>query len=350
MRRESPVPRPHDLTLRVGILGTGNILDRGHAPALLATDAMQVAAVCDLDAGRAEAAAARLGGPRRIADPETLIGLDDIEAVLVLTPTHTHAELAIAALRAGKHVLCEKPMARSVADARRMIATAAESGRRLMIGHTRRFDDRWVAVHDQIEAGRIGTPVYAFRSEHAWNGAPMGGWQWQDEQSGGVLWDVGVHAAELFHWLLGGTPGTAYANVLRVRQEAQAGGAPDVAVVTFDFGGDRHAVMSVSWVHPPGWGPFYASTEVVGTAGKIEADDRDSHPAIVVRDGLEIPRFSPLLSAGATTFRSELEHFAAAVGSGAPFSVTAEDALVAVRMIEAAERSARSGRAEPVVT
>ncbi len=336
------------MTLRVGVLGTGNIFERGYAPALADTDAVRVTAVCDLDAERAAAAAARLGGARTIASADALFGLDDIDAVFVLTPTHTHADLAIGALEAGKHVLCEKPMARSTADARRMAAAATASGRRLMIGHTRRFDDRWTVIDEQIRAGRIGDPVYVFRSEHAWNGAPEGGWQWDDERSGGVLWDVGVHAAELIHWFLGVAPLTAFAKVLHVRPEARAGGAPDAAVVTFDCGAQRHAVLSVSWIHPPAWGPFYSTTEVVGTGGKIEAQDWDSHPAIIVRDGLEIPRYSPLLSAGATTFRNEIEHFASAVESGAPFRISVEDAVIAVDMIEAAERSARSGRPEPV--
>ncbi|HEX9549465.1 MAG TPA: Gfo/Idh/MocA family oxidoreductase [Candidatus Limnocylindrales bacterium] len=336
------------MTLRVGVLGTGNIFERGYLPALADTGAIQVTAVCDLDPARAAAAAARLGGVRVIESPESLVALDDIDAVFVLTPTHTHADLAIAALECGKHVLCEKPMARSVADARRMTASAAAMGRRLMIGHSRRFDDRWTLIDEQIRAGRIGDPVYVFRSEHAWNGAPAEGWQWRDGQSGGVLWDVGIHAAELIGWYLGGRPRTAFAKVLRTRPEATAGGGPDAAVVTFDYGPSRHAVLSVSWFHPPAWGPFYATTEVVGTGGKIEAHDRDSHPATVVVDGLEIPRHSPLLSAGATTFRNEVEHFAAAVESGAPFAIGLDDALTAVEMIEAAERSARSGRPEPV--
>jgi myo-inositol 2-dehydrogenase/D-chiro-inositol 1-dehydrogenase len=217
-----------------------------------------------------------------------------------------------------------------------------------MIGHTRRFDDRWIAMRDQLAAGRIGEAVYAYRSEHAYNGAPAGSWVWRGEVSGGVLWDVGVHVAELFHWYLGGLPRTAFARVLHSRPEAQAGGAPDAAVVTFDFGPDRHAVMSVSWLHPPAWGPFYSTTDVVGTSGRIEAYERETHPATVVSSGVEIPRDSPLLSALSTAFRREIEHFATAVETGAPFTVSVDDALAAIDMVEAAERSAASGRPEVV--
>jgi predicted dehydrogenase len=336
------------LTLRIGIIGAGNIFGRGYLPALLETEAVRVVAIADVETGRSEAASVQLAGSTAEPTVASLLARDDIDAVFVLTPPHTHADLTIAALDSGRDVLCEKPMARTPEDACRMAEAERRTGRRLMIGHTRRFDDRWVAMADQLREGRIGTPVYAYRSEHAANGAPGTAWPWQDEQSGGVLWDVGVHAADLFHWFLGDVPRTAFARVLHARPESQAGGAPDAAIVTFDFGPSRHAVLSVSWIHPPGWGPFYATTEVVGTGGRIEGSDRDSHPGLVVTDTIEIPRYSPLLSAVAGAFRREIDHFAAAIESGQPFDISVDDALTAVDMIAAAERSARSGRPEPV--
>jgi predicted dehydrogenase len=339
---------PDRVTVRAGILGAGNIFERGYLPALLETEAVQIVAVCDVDAERAARAADRLPGAVALSDDDALLAHPDLDAIFVLTPPDSHAALTIAALESGRHVLCEKPMARSADDARRMAETAERTGRRLMIGHTRHFDDRWTAMHDQIAAGRVGEPVYAYRSEHAWNGAPESSWVWQAEISGGVLWDVGVHAADLFRWFMGELPRTAFAKVLHSRPEAQAGGAPDAAVVTFEFGPDRHALMSVSWLHPPAWGPFYATTEVVGTAGRIEAYDRETNPATIVGSSLEIPRTSPLLSAISTAFRREIEHFARAIERDEPFAISVDDAIAAIDMIEAAERSVRSGRPEAV--
>jgi len=339
------------MTLRVGLIGAGNIFEKGYLPALSETEAVRVVAVCDLVLERAERAAAILGGTAETTTTAASVcSRADVDAVLVMTPTDTHADLAIAALEAGKHVLCEKPMARSSVDARRMAAAAERTGRRLLIGHSRRFDERWTTMYDQIVAGRIGSPVYAYRSEQAFNGSPAASWMWLDERSGGALWDVGIHVAELFHWFLGAVPETAFAKVLHARPESRAGGGPDAAIVTFGFGAERHAVLSVSWIHPRGWAPFYASTEVVGTTGRIEAYDRESHPATIVTDGLEVPRVSSLLSASATTFRREVEHFARAIETDGPFALTVDDAVIAVDMIEAAERSVRSGRPEPVQT
>jgi predicted dehydrogenase len=156
--------------------------------------------------------------------------------------------------------------------------------------------------------------------------------------------------AELFHWFLGDLPCTAFAKVLHSRPEARDGGAPDAAVVTYEFDQARHALMSVSWMHPTGWGPFYASSQIVGRLGKIDYHDREAHPTIVVGDRIEIPHPDPLLSALGPTFQTEIEHFAQAIETGDPFTLTLEDAITALDMIDAAERSARSGRPERIAS
>jgi UDP-N-acetylglucosamine 3-dehydrogenase len=337
------------VTIRVGIVGAGNIFTRGYLPALQGSQAVRVAAICDLDTTRARTGSQALGGVPVVPTHADLVARADVDAVLVLTPTHTHADIAIAAMQAGKHVLSEKPMARSAADARRMAQVERHTGRRLMVGHTRRFDERWLALAEQLRSGRIGDPVYLFRSEHAYNGAPADAWPWRNDESGGVLWDVGIHVADLFHWYLGERPRTAFTRLLYARPESAAGGAPDAAVVTYDFGEMRHALLSVSWIHPPAWGPFYATMEIVGTGGRLDYRDLDAHPAVVAHDAeLALPRYSPLLSATATAFQREIEHFARAIETDAGFAITTEDAIVAVDMIDAAERSAASGRPEAV--
>lgn len=337
------------MTLKVGIVGAGNIFARGYLPALRHLDSVSVTGICDIDPQRAEDAAAEFEGARTSLTHEDLLASGDFDAVFVLTPAHTHAAIAIAALEAGAHVLCEKPMAPSVAEARRMAEAAARTGRRLMVGHTRRFDERWTAINEQLRSGRIGEPVYLFRSEHAYNGAPADAWQWQETLGGGALWDVGIHLADLAQWYFGASPRTAFTKLLHARSESVSGGAPDAAVVTLDFGPRRHALLSVSWIHPPAWGPFYATMELVGTQGRLDYRDIDAHPTLTAHgDALAIPRYSPLLSATATAFRNEVAHFADAIESGTPFAISTEDALRAVETIDAAERSARSGRPEAV--
>jgi UDP-N-acetylglucosamine 3-dehydrogenase len=335
--------------IRVGLIGCGTIFERGYLPALPFVDDISVVATCDLIQERAAEAAAKTGARASVTDARALLARDDLDAVFIMTPTHTHADLAIQALKAGKHVLCEKPMARSSADARRMAQAARRAGKRLMIGHTRRFDDRWLALRELVRSGRLGDLSYLFRSEHAFNGAPPSAWQWNHAQSGGVLWDVGIHVAELFGWFFDRPPQRVYCRELHVRPEARADGcAPDGAVVHFAFGPRQQALLSVSWFHPPQWAPFYASMDLVGTAGKASYVDKDMHALRLVDGGIAHPRYSPLLSSIAQAFRQELAHFARAVEQDEPFAIPVEAAQAAVAALEAAERSAKSGRPEAV--
>jgi predicted dehydrogenase len=335
--------------LQVGLIGCGTIFERGYLPALPFVEDVSVVATCDLIEERAAQAMAKTGAQAGVTDARALVARDDLDAVFILTPTHTHADLAIQALEAGKHVLCEKPMARSTADARRMAESARRAGKRLMIGHTRRFDDRWIAMRELVRSGRLGDLSYLFRSEHAFNGAPPSAWQWNHAQSGGVLWDVGIHIAELFGWFFDRPPQRVFGRELHVRPEARAtGGAPDGAIAQFEFGPRQQALLSVSWFHPPQWAPFYAAMELVGTAGKASYLDKEMHALRVVDGGITHPRYSPLLSSIASAFRRELTHFARAVERDEPFAIPVEAAQAAVAAVEAAERSARSGQPEAV--
>lgn len=337
--------------LGLGIVGCGNIFERGYLPALAdpgVAAASRVVGVCDLDPARAERARERTGALLATTSAEELWRHPDVDAVFLLTPTHTHASLAIGALEAGRDVLCEKPISRNLADGRRMIEAAARSRKRLFVGQTRRFDDRWRAVRELVAGRRIGELLHVFRSEHSWNGAPPESWQWRPGESGGVLFDVGVHGADLLAWLFESAPESVWARPLTVRPEAEAGGVADGAVLAFDFGPARSALLSLSWFHPPSWGPFYASMELIGSLGRVDFSDRDAHSLVVARDGLEVPRHSPLLSSMANTFARELRHFLGAIAAGSEFEVTAGDALAAVACLEAAERSFGSGRPEPV--
>lgn len=335
--------------LRVGLIGCGTIFERGYLPALPFVEGLSVAATCDLIESRAAEAAAKTGARAGVTDARALLALDDLDAVFIMTPTHTHADLAIQALEAGKHVLCEKPMARSSADAQRMAQAAQRAGKRLMIGHTRRFDDRWIAMRELVRSGRLGNLSYLFRSEHAFNGAQPSAWQWNHAQSGGVLWDVGIHIAELFGWFFDRSPQRVFGRELHIRPEARAaGGAPDGAVVHFEFGPRQQALLSVSWFHPPQWAPFYASMDLVGTAGKASYFDKEMHALRLVDGGITHPRYSPLLSSIASAFRQELTHFVRAVERNEPFEIPVEAAQAAVAAMEAAERSAQSGQLETV--
>lgn len=329
--------------LRVAIVGSGGIFKLAHEPAWRQIPQARVIAICDIVKERAEQARAESGVEKAFSSLDELLASDGVDLVDICTPHPSHAELAIKALHAGKHVICEKPMALEAEDAVRMIEASKATGRHLYIGHTRRFDRRWVAVKEQLAAGRIGEPVCARWSERSWAGFAADSWRW-DPRNGGVLMDLGVHVADLFGWFFESAATEVYAKALSVREEAKAQGCRDFAIVQVTFAQGQQGLMELSWAHPGEYAPYYSSLEIIGTRGKLRLSDRDSAPMTVVKGGLGVPRYSPLLSTFPESFVGELEHFIDAISRKVAPRITLEDACRAVEIIAKALESSRTGQ------
>jgi len=330
---------------RVAILGNGGIFKLAHGPAWKRIPRAKVVATCDVVEERAVEAAREFDGAQPFTRAEDLLKRDGIDIVDICTPSDTHAPLAIQALEAGKHVICEKPMALRPSDSSRLMEVAAARKRHLFIGHTRRFDRRWVQLKEQIASGRIGEPVAVRRSERCWGGFPSSqDWHWNLEQSGGVLMDLGIHIADFFAWLLGGPVQSVYARALKVREEARETGCFDFALVQMGFPGGKRGLMEVSWTHPAAYAPFYSATEVIGTRGKLTLTDKGTAPLTVVKKEIGVPRYSTLLSSFPDTFVEELGHFLDCMEGAARPRIKASEAHQAVRVVDAAFRSIASGQ------
>jgi predicted dehydrogenase len=301
----------------VGIIGNGGIYRLAHSFAWRRIPRAKVVATCDIIEERAQQARQELGAEDSFTRIENLLKKDSIDIVDICTPSDTHADLTIQALRAGKHVICEKPMALCPQDTSRMMETATESKRQLYIGHTRRFDWRWTHMKEQIDSGRIGEPVAVRRTERCWGGFPSEDWHWDIERSGGVLMDLGIHVTDLFSWFLDAEPNNVFAKALTLRQEAKERHC-------FDFG-----------VIP---------TEVIGTRGKLNLSDKDTAPMSVVKEKIEIPRYSTLLSSFPDTFVDELNHFLDCIEGKVQPKISMKQAHSAVQVIDAAFQSISSGR------
>src|SRR5215469_8091581 len=151
--------------LRVGLIGCGGIAVSAHVPALQQLRSLvEVASVSDIRPPAAESVARTLGCDWT-ADYRVLLDDASIDAVIICTPEFAHAEQAVAAAESGKHVLCEKPMARTLEQADAMLRAAESAGVRLMIAHSRRFTPRYRRAHEMLEAGAIGTPVLVRENE-----------------------------------------------------------------------------------------------------------------------------------------------------------------------------------------
>jgi predicted dehydrogenase len=192
---------------RIGVIGCGGIASSSHAPSLKRLEEeglCELVACADVNPAAAKVMAEKVGIPRTFTDFQELIALDGLDGVTVATPPFVHRDATVAALRAGVHVLCEKPMAMNVAEAKEMLAAAREAGKILTIGHGGRFSPMAQAIHQRVAAGDLGEIYYAKAASLRRRGVPgWGVFTSKKLNGGGPLIDIGVHALDLAIWLMG---------------------------------------------------------------------------------------------------------------------------------------------------
>ncbi len=188
--------------MNFGLVGCGAV-GKLRAQAVLETPGCRLAAVADVDADRARAAAPP--GAATFYEYQQLIGGATVDAVIVSTPPATHEEIALAALAAGKHVLCEKPLANSLDACRRMVEAAQRAGKVLATGFNHRFFPAVRFLKQILDSGRIGTldHVRAFAGHSGLSELPAAWMHNKDAMGGGALMDVGIHVIDLARYILG---------------------------------------------------------------------------------------------------------------------------------------------------
>lgn len=192
--------------IRVGIVGCGGIASLKHFPALEKQKArIELVAFCDLMEERAKGAAAQYGDPgaKVYTDYRELVANPAIDTVHVLTPNVSHAEITVAALLGGKHVLCEKPMAASSADAQKMLDAAKKSGKKLTIGYQNRFRNDTQVLYKACRAGQLGDIYFAKAHATRRKGVPTWGvFPDKSKQGGGPLIDLATHSLDIALWTM----------------------------------------------------------------------------------------------------------------------------------------------------
>jgi predicted dehydrogenase len=199
--------------LKVAVIGTG--MGRYHMKEFVESPNVKLVAVCDLNREEAVHFAREYGADRVLTDVQELWEVPNLDAISIAVPNYLHAPIAIEALRRGLHVLCEKPMATTLEEAKEMVATANEQKKRLMIGMSQRFKPESLALRGMVERGELGEIYYA-RSTwirrrgvpviHFSPGGSMGRGPWfvdKEKAGGGALFDIGVHMFDLTWWLMG---------------------------------------------------------------------------------------------------------------------------------------------------
>ncbi len=189
--------------LRIGLIGAGNIAQSAHLPAYAKRDDVSVVAVADWNLPRAEEAAKKFGIPRAYASVEALLEAETVDAVDICVWNASHSDVTIAAARAGKHVLCEKPMASTLSKALEMERAVKESGVTFMMAVPRRYQSDVRLLADQVAAGKLGEIYYAKTAMIRRRGTPVGWFTDSAKSGGGPVLDIGVHCIDCCWYLMG---------------------------------------------------------------------------------------------------------------------------------------------------
>lgn len=301
------------MTRRVGwgLVGCGDIARKRVAPALRDLDNCELVSVSRADAARAESFAKEFGAKRWHADWRELVKDPLVEAVYVSTPVHLHAEQAVAAAEAGKHVLCEKPMALTVAECERMNAAAAGNGVRLGVAYYRRFYPAVERVREILESGEIGVPVVAqVNAFERFDPARDHPRRWlldRRHSGGGPMFDFGCHRIEVLLNLFGDVEAvkSLVGNVLFERE------VEDTACALLQFDRGTQGVVSVTHAaREP-----QDTLEVFGSEGSIRIDVlNEGRLRVRTKDGERVESHPP----HANLHQPLVEDFARAVLEGRP--------------------------------
>ncbi len=305
----------------------------------------RLAGVVDVDAERARQAAAEVDlGDAHFASLEQALQAASFDAVVITTPTFTHAELAAMAAQAGKHVLCEKPMALSLKECDRMIAAVEAAGVILQMAFMRRFDPPFVAAKEQIDQGLIGTPLIV-RSLTRGPGLPPA-WAHDIRASNGMLAEVNSHDFDTIRWLAGSEYTSVYAragNFKTPEIKAQYPDFYDAAIVSLQLA--NGALGMLDGVCPAHYG-YDARAEVVGTDGILLIGQlRETATTRVTRaDGMVERHYLSWPLRFAEAYVAEAAHFVDCIRAGERPSVTGLDGRRALEAVLAANESIRTGQ------
>jgi len=300
----------------------------------------QLAAIVEQNPEVLRAAGEECGVTARFASLEEALEHSGFDAVVIATPTITHKALALLAASHGKHVLCEKPMALTIAECDEMIAAAARHGVALQVGFMRRFDPEFEAAAARIQAGEIGRPMLIKSLTHGPGLPPL--WARDLRISNGMLAEVNSHDWDTTRWLVGSNPARVYAEVANFKGEDRGVATPhfyDTALVQIRF--ENGAIGSISGVCPCEYG-YDARVEVVGERGILQIGDLRGQAVVICtnRDqGLITPVYRTWPERFAEAYVREMKHFLECVRTGASPRAGGEEGRWALAGVLAATSS-----------
>lgn len=355
------------MTLKIGIIGCGGIANGKHMPALSKIEKVEMVAFCDTDIERAEQARNDYGGPnsRVYTDYSELLKEDSIDIIHVCTPNNSHSTISIAGMKANKHVMCEKPMAKTSEEARAMLEASRETGKKLTIGYQNRFRKDATYLQRVCSEGELGD-IYLGKA-HAIRRRAVPTWGVfldEEAQGGGPLIDIGTHALDLTLWMMNNykpkyVVGNTYHELSKTKNAANAWGSWDPEKFTVEDSAFGFITMEngASIILESSWAlnsldVDEAKTSLSGTKGGADMKDgltlNGEHHGLLYQQKIELQTGGVAFYDGAEDDPALLEakSWIDAIVNDTDPVVKPEEALVVTEILEAMYLSAERG--EPV--
>jgi inositol 2-dehydrogenase len=326
--------------LAIGLIGAGR-LGRVYARDLASRIAeTRLVAIADPVEGVAKEVAAEFDVPRHYADPLALIDDPAVDAIVIVSPTHTHREIVIAAASRKKPTFCEKPPALSLEEVAEMQEAVSRSGMFLQMGFMRRFDAGYASAKRQIEEGRIGMPL-VFKSTSRDPFRPSLEYA-NPKSSGGMLLDMGIHDFDLARWFMGDVRTVSTIGATIAYPELATVGDIDNAVASLTFASGKLGVVDLS---RSGIYGYDISTEILGLEGTLKIGYlRETPVMLLTKNSVAHDTVPYFMERFRDAYTTQLQNFAQNVQQERPAPITIEDGMEALRIGVAATRAHETGR------
>jgi UDP-N-acetylglucosamine 3-dehydrogenase len=327
----------------LAIIGAGT-MGTIHARSCMDIPDADVAWVVDTDVARAEALAKAIGA-RATVNLDQALGDPDVEAVIVAVPTYQHRVVTERAAAHGKHILCEKPLARTAEDGAAMLAACERAGVRLMVGHVVRFFPDYARIREELQSGAIGqmgTTRASRLNVYPANAQGGGGRAWYADfaLSGGPILDLMIHDLDTLRWYFGEAERVFARSLSHSPYQPQV----DYALAIIRFANGVIAHVEASWAHSS----FRTAIEITGEHGALRHASGETAPIRVELVDPTPPTTGALVPRGplpAGPYEIELRHFLGCLASGEPFLTDGEEGLRTLELALAVMESARTARA-----